>query len=153
MDSRAATTADLAKVFRNLADRMLAEYQRAGATRQEAKQLFRSAIDQGHAHALLVNDRPLAIISWSDAEEFPTTSFAAIEEFFDRRYLRFSKGHLTSIQTGLGRKEVHSHSWSLRDDTSKWFRLLGFDGPYERGDHKLYILPTKQDYVKPKSED
>lgn len=142
MEARAATRSDLAKVFRNLADRMAAEYKTAGRKNlAEAKQYFIERVDDGRAHALVDSGLVLAVIGWQFHDNAAYTSFAAVEGFFHPRFVRWFSRHLRTIQAGVGNLELRSMSYSAHPATQKWFLTLGFQEPRPEGKAMLYVLP------------
>ena len=142
MEARPATRADLAKVFRNLADRMSAEYKNAGFNQAQAKQLFTQSVDQGRAHALIHEDEVLAVIAWTIHEGAAHTSFAATEGFFQGRFMPWFGEHLGQIQLMAGGVDLVSTSWSELPSVPGWFKRLGFRDPFLNGKAMVYVLPA-----------
>lgn len=142
MEYRKATRSDLAKIYRDCSERMLIEYERAGFTRRQAKDEFTKWVDAGSAQTLLLNGEPLAIISWFAGDGIIQTAFAAKEEFFQRRTVRFCHSHIRKIQRDNGGLPLCSSSSSPHPRVPKWFKTLGFIvGPSEPPTTNYWLMP------------
>lgn len=142
MEARPAKRADLAKVFRNLADRMTAEYKTAGFSPTKAKQQFTTRVDEGQAHALVQDGEVLAVITWTIQDGAAHTSFAATEGFFQGRFMGWFGEHLRKIQDLAGGVELVSTSWSDLPAVPGWFKRLGYREPRPDGASMVYVLPA-----------
>ena len=144
--ARTATRSDLAKVFRNLSDRMLDEYEAAGLNQSQAKSAVRKLVDSRNAHALVHNDDVLAVIGWWADGKTAYTSFAAVERFFLPMHVKFTKRHIHSLQKELGGIALHSYSFSSDPRARKWFRVIGFREPMRTTQcDTVYVLPPQGD--------
>ena len=126
MKARTATVGDLESVFHDLSRRMAIEYIAAGKDTKAAYDNLMMNLREGRAHALLQNDKVVAIIAWHEADGATDTLFAAKEEFFNRNTVRFCRQHIRQIQALAGGLPVHSRSWLDRSDIVKWFRIIGY---------------------------
>lgn len=142
MEARAATRTDLAKIFRNLAVRMTAEYKKAGFSVIQAKQVFTANVTHGRAHALVEDGEVLAVIAWEVRDGAAHTSFAATEEFFQRRFMAWFGDHLRQVQFLVGGLELRSASYSDLPSVPGWFKRLGFRDPFLEGSSMVYVLPA-----------
>lgn len=140
MEYRKATIGDLAKVFRNNDDRLTAEYTAAGFNPRKVKDMFREWVNAGNAHALTHDGEPVAIIAWQVVEGYVCTSFAATPEFFDKKFVRFSRGHVRRIQVEQNNSPVVAVSYGEHSQLSRWFSLLGFQRGSTEGEATPYIL-------------
>lgn len=130
MQYRAATTGDLANVFRRNDKRMTDEYRAAGFNPRAVKDIFREAVLSGRAHTLLQDGDPLALIVWQESDGSLETGFAAKPEFFCRKYVRFCRGHIRRIQEENGNLSIIATSYAVHPHTKRWFAALGFEqGP------------------------
>ena len=143
MEHRAATRADLAKVFRDSAPRMRTEYENAGFHLREVKSMFTQLVDAGQGHALIEGGEPLAVITWSISEGAIHTSFAAKERFFSSRTVRFCLRHIRMIQAENGNLPVCSTSFSQVQSVPKWFKVLGFEPRVSDSSYVQYWLPEQ----------
>ncbi|KQY49255.1 hypothetical protein ASD46_25255 [Rhizobium sp. Root491] len=143
MEYRKATTSDLAKVFRNNEERLTAEYVAAGFNPRKVKDMFRGWVIAGDAHALTHEGEPIAIIAWQAVDGCVFTSFAAVPEFFDKKFVRFSRVHVRRIQVDHDNKPVVAVSYGTRSDLSRWFSLLGFERGITEGQATPYTLLPK----------
>lgn len=143
MHARAATTGDLAAVFRRLADRMAAEYASAGHSKSTVQDIFFQNLKEGRAHALLDNGDPVAIISWDEFDGIVNTSFAAAESFFNASTVRFCKRHIRHIQALCGNRPIQSRSWSDRAEVARWFRVIGFAAAENDAGATVFELPPQ----------
>jgi hypothetical protein len=105
---------------------MLDEYERAGFTRRQAKDEFTKWVDAGSAHTLLNDGEPVAIIAWFSGAGVIQTSFAAKEDFFTARTVRFCHRHIRKIQRDHGGLPLCASSSSAHPSVPKWFKTLGF---------------------------
>lgn len=142
MEARTATRSDLAKVFRHLADRMEAEYKNAGFNVDQAKQFLRVSVDAGRAHALVEQSKVLALITWDLRDGAAHTSFAATEEFFQGKFMKWFGDHLRQIQSLVGGVDLVSESWSTLESVPGWFKRLGYLDPIQKGGALFYVLPA-----------
>jgi hypothetical protein len=143
MDYRTATPGDLAKVFGRIAERMTREYKAAGGSEQSVKDALHMDLREGRAHTILENGEPVAIIAWHESDGAAFTTFAADESFFTASSVRFCKRHIRRIQALCGNLPISFHSWSQRDDVSKWFRIIGFEKEDARNGLNVFVLPPK----------
>ena len=141
MRARAATVGDLESVFRDLSKRMSDEYVAAGKDSKSAYDNLMMNLKEGRAHALVQDDRAVAIIAWHEHADAADTLFAAQEDFFNAATVRFCKRHIRHVQALAGNLPIHSRSWLDRPDVAKWFRVIGYvDRGRENGAH-LFELP------------
>lgn len=140
MHVKTAKRGDLAKVFREIAERMRAEYEIAGFELRAAKSIFTECVDAGQAHAIFENGQPVAIIAWRIEGDVIYTSFAAKENFFSGRTVRFCFQHIRNIQKDNGDLPVCSSSFSPHPAVPKWFRVLGFSPGQSSEKHTEYWL-------------
>jgi len=126
MKARTASVGDLESVFHDLSERMAAEYNAAGKDVKTAHDNFTMNLSEGRAHALIEGDRVVAIIAWQEADDATDTLFAAKEDFFNARSVRFCRKHIRQIQALSGDRPIHSRSWLDRPDVVKWFRIIGY---------------------------
>lgn len=96
---------------------------------------------EGRAHTILDNGEPVAIIAWHETESGASASFAADESFFSASSVRFCKRHIRRIQALCGNVPISFHSWSKRDDVTKWFRIIGFVKTETRNGLSVFVLP------------
>lgn len=142
MDYRAATKGDLAKVFRSNADRMTAEYERADYNAREVKDLFTNAIVHTRCHALTDQGQPLALVMWDQHNGAIYTAFAAKEEFFSPRYVRFCGKHVRHIQAQNGNLPLGATSFSDHERAPRWFKAIGFrEGVPTHGALVYWLMP------------
>lgn len=130
MRARAATLGDLEDVFRGLSKRMSDEYVAAGKDSKIAYDNLMMNLKEGRAHALVENDKTVAIIAWHENSDAANTLFAAQEDFFRAATIRFCKRHIRHIQALAGNLPIHSRSWLQGSDVARWFHLIGY---VERG--------------------
>ncbi|RVT80206.1 hypothetical protein EM858_04210 [Agrobacterium sp. CNPSo 2736] len=140
MEYRKATTGDLAKVFRNSDERLTAEYITAGYNPRKVKDMFREWVVAGDAHALTYGGNPVAIIAWQTLDGEVYTSFAATPEFFEKKFVRFSRRHIKQIQVVHGNKPIVAVSYGTHPQLVRWFSLLGFQRDITQGPATLYKL-------------
>ncbi len=67
MKARTATVGDLESVFHDLSRRMAIEYIAAGKDTKAAYDNLMMNLREGRAHALLQDDKVVAIIAWHEA--------------------------------------------------------------------------------------
>ncbi|TGV64004.1 hypothetical protein EN792_070305, partial [Mesorhizobium sp. M00.F.Ca.ET.149.01.1.1] len=94
MRARAATVGDLEDVFHGLSKRMSDDYVAAGKDRKSAYDNLMMNLKEGRAHALVQDDRTMAIIAWHENADAADTLFAAQEDFFNAATVRFCKRHI-----------------------------------------------------------
>ena len=126
MKARTASVGDLESVFHDLSERMAAEYIAAGKDVRSAYDNLTMNLREGRAHALIEDDKVVAIIAWQEADDGTDTLFAATEDFFNARSVRFCRKHIKQIQALSGDRPIHSRSWLDRPDVVKWFRIIGY---------------------------
>lgn len=126
MKARTATVGDLESVFHDLSPRINTEYIAAGKDNKAAYDNLMMNLREGRAHALVDNDKVVAIIAWQENNDAADTLFAAKEEFFSAKTVRFCKKHIRHIQALSGDLPVHSKSWLDRPDAIKWFKVIGY---------------------------
>lgn len=143
LEYRKATIGDLAKVFRNNDERLTAEYITAGFNPRKVKDMFREWVNAGDAHALTNEGKPVAIIAWQTVDGCVCTSFAATPEFFDKKFVRFSRGHVRRIQVDHDNSPVVAVSYGEHSQLSRWFSLLGFQRGTTEGQATPYTLLPK----------
>ncbi|HWK64408.1 MAG TPA: hypothetical protein VNS34_05685 [Rhizobiaceae bacterium] len=143
MDYRTATPRDLARVFSHIAERMSQEYKAAGKTKQSVQDGLLMDLREGRAHTILDNGEPVAIIAWRETDSHALASFAADESFFSASSVRFCKRHIRRIQALCGNLPISFHSWSKRDDVTKWFRIIGFAKAEARDGASVFTLPSE----------
>lgn len=143
MEVEAATICHVSELFERPADRMKVEYRNAGASVPEAKSYFLSLVSEQQAVAFKEGDRLLAVLGWDTSTGEVVTSFVAIEDYFDRRYVRFLREYVKIFQKERMGVAITSHSYSEDPRTPKWFSLLGFRMKSEDGVHRTYHLPAK----------
>jgi hypothetical protein len=141
MRARAATIGDLEDVFRGLSKRMSDEYVAAGKDIRSAYDNLMMNLKEGRAHALLQDDRAVAIIAWHEHSDAADTLFAAQEDFFSAATVRFCRKHIRHIQALAGNLPVHSRSWLNRADASRWFRVIGYVERGRQNGFTLFELP------------
>lgn len=144
MEARSATSKDLAKVFRNLAGRMVREYEVAGLTKRAAKDAFLKKLKAGRGDVIIDGDEPIAIIVWDEEDGKISTSFAAQERFFTGSIatIRFCRKHLSCIQQKYDDLPVRSYSWSKESSVKKWFEVLGFQEVVDGDVYRVFELPS-----------
>lgn len=144
MDYRTATPSDLADVFSHIAARMTSEYKAAGKSEQSVQDALLMDLREGRAHTILDNGKPVAIIAWHETDGAASTSFAADESFFSASSVRFCKRHIKRIQALCGNLPISFHSWSQRDDVTKWFRIIGFEKKEAGSGLIVFVLPRSE---------
>ncbi|UXN64420.1 hypothetical protein N8E89_00580 [Phyllobacterium sp. A18/5-2] len=127
MEARTATPQDLTQVFDHLADRLSREFATAGETENKARENLLMDLREGRGHALRDGNETLAVITWHEVGGIAYTSFAANEEFFTAKTVRFCKRHIRKIQQLCGNMPIRSVSRSDRPDVDRWFALIGFE--------------------------
>ena len=110
MEARTASPQDLSQVFDHLADRLSREYATAGETESKAKENLLMDLREGRGHALRDGNETLAVITWHEVGGIAYTSFAANEEFFTAKTVRFCKRHIKRIQQLCGNIPIRSVS-------------------------------------------
>ncbi|MCL7999252.1 hypothetical protein M8994_13450 [Brucella sp. 21LCYQ03] len=138
MKARTASVGDLESVFHDLSQRMATEYIAAGKDVKSAQDNFMMNLSEGRAHALIENEKVVAIIAWQEADNATDTLFAAKEDFFNARSVRFCRKHIRQIQALSGDRPIHSRSWLDRPDVVKWFRIIGYQEI--RGEHGAHVF-------------
>ncbi|MBZ9985754.1 hypothetical protein LB572_01445 [Mesorhizobium sp. BH1-1-5] len=141
MRARAATVGDLEDVFRGLSKRMSDEYVAAGKDSKSAYDNLMMNLKEGRAHALVQDDRTVAIIAWHEHADAADTLFAAHEDFFNAATVRFCKRHIRHVQALAGNLPVHSRSWLDRPDVAKWFQVIGYVDLGRENGATLFELP------------
>ncbi|PWK60307.1 hypothetical protein [Aminobacter sp. AP02] len=141
MRARTATIGDLEIVFHDLSKRMSEEYAAAGKDAKIAYDNLMMNLKEGRAHALVKDDRAVAIIAWHEHSDAAVTSFAAQEEFFTAATVRFCKRHLRQIQQLAGNLPIHSNGWFDRPEVTRWFRIIGYVQVGHRNGATLFELP------------
>lgn len=141
MDYRTATPRDLAQIFSHIADRMTEEYKAAGRSEQSVQDGLLMDLREGRAHTILDNGEAVAIIAWRETDDSALASFAADESFFSASSVRFCKRHIRRIQALCGNLPISFHSWSQRDDVSKWFRVIGFEKEEAGNGLSVFVFP------------
>lgn len=141
MRARAATVGDLEEVFHGLSKRMSDEYVAAGKDSRSAYDNLMMNLKEGRAHALVQDDKTVAIIAWHEHSDAADTLFAAQEDFFRAATVRFCKNHIRRIQALAGNLPVHSRSWLDRPDVAKWFRVIGYVDLGRQNGATLFELP------------
>lgn len=127
MKARTATVGDLESVFHDLSSRITTEYIAAGKDAKLAYDNLMMNLREGRAHALTEDDKVVAIIAWQEQDDGADTLFAAKEEFFSAKTVRFCKQHIRRIQALSGDLPIHSRSWLDRPDVVKWFKIIGYE--------------------------
>ncbi|RWA79286.1 hypothetical protein [Mesorhizobium sp.] len=141
MRARAATVGDLEDVFRGLSKRMSDEYLAAGKDSKAAYDNLMMNLKEGRAHALVQDDKAVAIIAWHEHGDAADTLFAAQEDFFSAATVRFCKRHIRHIQALAGNLPVHSRSWLHRPDVARWFQVIGYVERGQENGATLFELP------------
>ncbi|AZO32211.1 MULTISPECIES: hypothetical protein [Mesorhizobium] len=141
MRARAATVGDLEDVFRGLSKRMSDEYLAAGKDSKAAYDNLMMNLKEGRAHALVQDDKAVAIIAWHEHGDAADTLFAAQEDFFSAATVRFCKRHIRHIQALAGNLPVHSRSWLRGPDVARWFRVIGYVDRGRENGATLFELP------------
>jgi hypothetical protein len=144
MEARTATPQDLGRVFDHLADRISQEHARAGETNSKAQENLLMDLREGRGHALLDGDKTLAVITWHEEDGTAYTSFAAYEEFFSAKTVRFCKRHIQKIQQLCGNIPIRSVSWSKRPDVDRWFAVIGFEKVEQDENSVTFELPANR---------
>lgn len=144
MEARTATPKDLSHVFDHLADRLSQEYATAGETENKAKENLLMDLREGRGHALTDGNETLAVITWHDEGGIADTSFAANEEFFTAKTVRFCKRHIKKIQKLCGNVPIRSVSRSDRPDVDRWFALIGFEKVEQHENSATFELPSNR---------
>jgi hypothetical protein len=150
MHHRRATVNDLPRVFAHLADRLADEYHTFFRSQSEpdiskhdairkAKKVFRDAIRQGDADALIVDREPIAIVAWQVHEGEVNTSFASNEAFFSSRFVRPMARYVQSLQQRHHGAPLVASNWSGRNDIDRWFSLLGYKLHTELGPLRRFV--------------
>jgi hypothetical protein len=144
MEARTATPQDLSQVFDHLAVRLSQEYATAGETANKAKENLLMDLREGRGHALIDGNKTLAVITWHEDDGRAYTSFAADEEFFTAKTLRFCKRHIQKIQQLCGNIPIRSVSWSKRPDVDRWFAVIGFEKVKQDENSTTFELPANR---------
>jgi hypothetical protein len=144
MEARTATPQDLSHVFDRLADRLSQEHATAGETDSKAKENLLMDLREGRGHALMDGNEILAVITWHEEDGMAYTSFAAHEEFFSAKTVRFCKRHIHKIQQLCGNIPVRSVSWSKRPDVDRWFAVIGFEKVEQDENSATFELPANR---------
>ncbi len=142
MRARSATVGDLETVFRDLSKRMAAEYIAAGKDTKLAYDNLMMNLKEGRAHALLQDNDVVAIIAWRESDDITNTLFAARDEFFSAKTVRFCKNHIRKIQALSGNMPIRSRSWLDRPEITRWFQIIGYRESGNENGAKLYELPS-----------
>ncbi|AKO29878.1 MULTISPECIES: hypothetical protein [Brucella] len=145
MRARSATVGDLETVFCDLSKRMVAEYITAGKDAKLAYDDLMMNMKEGRAHALVQGDDVVAIISWRESDDATNTLFAAKDEFFSAKTVRFCKKHIRKIQALSGNMPIHSRIWLDRPEIIRWFQIIGYHENGNENGAKLYKLPPTSD--------
>ncbi|RWN38027.1 hypothetical protein [Mesorhizobium sp.] len=141
MRARAATVGDLEALFRDLSKRISDEYAAAGKDSKIAYDNLMMNLKEGRAHALVQDEKTVAIIAWHEHSDAADTLFAAQEDFFSAATVRFCKRHIRHIQALAGNLPIHSRSWLQRPDVAKWFRIIGYVERGQENGANLFELP------------
>ena len=141
MKSRAATVGDLEDVFRDLSKRMSDDYVAAGKDSKSAYDNLMMNLKEGRAHALVQDDKTVAIIAWHEDADAADTLFAAREDFFGAATVRFCRRHIRHVQALAGNLPIHSRSWLDRPDVTRWFRVIGYVEKGRQNGATLFELP------------
>ncbi|OYR19336.1 hypothetical protein [Brucella thiophenivorans] len=144
MKARTATVGDLESVFHDLSPRITTEYIAAGKNTKAAYDNLMMNLREGRAHALVQDDKVVAIIAWQESNDAADTLFAAKEEFFNAKTVRFCKKHIRHIQALSGDLPVHSRSWLDRPDAIKWFKVIGYKQKGQEDGAWLFELAAPQ---------
>jgi hypothetical protein len=120
---------------------MAQNYASAGETEGKAKEHLLMDLKEGRAHALVERGKTMAVITWHEDDEVAYTSFAADEEFFSARTVRFCKRHIRKIQQLCGNSPIRSVSQN-RPEVERWFAILGFSKVDQNGNGATYELPA-----------
>ena len=140
MKARPATVGDLEFVFRDLSKRMSEEYVAAGKDKQIAYDNLMMNLWEGRAHALLADDRHVAIIAWHEMGGHVETLFAAQDDFFNAATVRFCKRHIRQIQALAGNLPIRSRSWLDHPDVTRWFGIIDYAEIGREDGAQLYEL-------------
>ncbi|PDQ18729.1 hypothetical protein CN311_23090 [Mesorhizobium sanjuanii] len=143
MKARTATVGDLEDVFRDLSKRMSDEYVAAGKDPKIAYDNLMMNLKEGRAHALVQDDKTVAIIAWHEHSDAAVTLFAAREDFFSAATIRFCKRHIRQIQALAGNLPIHSTSWLQGPDVARWFGIIGYVEREPVGGASLFELPPE----------
>lgn len=142
MKARTASVGDLESVFHDLSERMATEYIASGKNVKSAYDKLTMNLREGRAHALIDDDKVVAIIAWQEGDDATDTLFAAKEDFFNARTVRFCRKHIKQIQALSGDRPIHSRSWLDRPEVVRWFRIIGYqEAGFEEGAHLFELLP------------
>jgi hypothetical protein len=144
MEARTATPQDLGHVFDHLADRLSREYATAGETENKAKENLLMDLREGRGQAWMDGNKTLAVITWHDEGGIAYTSFAANEEFFTAKTVRFCKRQIKRIQQLCGNIPIRSVSRSDRPDVDRWFALIGFEKVEQNENSATFELPASR---------
>ncbi|MDR7032947.1 hypothetical protein [Mesorhizobium sp. BE184] len=142
MEAKQASRYDLTKLFERPAKRMKVEYRNAGSSVAEARKYFLGLLNRQQVVAFREGERALAVLGWDDSDGVMDTSFVAVEEYFDVRYVRFLRRYVRQFQSERGGLEITSNSFSEDPRTPKWFKMLGFQLSTTDGVHRIYVLPA-----------
>ena len=144
MEARTATAQDLSQVFDHLAERISQEHATAGESDSKVKENLLMDLREGRGHALMDGNETLAVITWHEEDGTAYTSFAANEEFFSAKTVRFCKNHIQKIQQLCGNSPIRSVSWSKRPDVDRWFAVIGFEKVEQGENSATFELPAKR---------
>jgi hypothetical protein len=144
MEARTATPQDLSHVFDHLAERISQEHAKAGETGSKAHEKLLMYLREGRGHALLDGNKTLAVITWHEEGGIAYTSFAADEEFFSAKSVRFCKRHIQKIQQLCGNIPIRSISWSKHPDVDRWFAVIGFQKVEQDEKSSTFELPANR---------
>ena len=149
---RRSAAVDLHRIFDHVANRLSSEYLASeryqgdpNATFEDAlrkaKNGFRKAIKENRADTLLGKEgAPLAIVRWQIQQGEAHTGFAAPEAFFDAKYVRPMARYVRYLQKRLGNVFLVASNWSGREDTPRWFEVLGYEFLMHHGPARIFIL-------------
>lgn len=149
MKARTATVGDLESVFHDLSSRMTTDYIAAGNDVKRAYDNLMMNLREGRAHALTQDDKVVAIIAWQEHDNAADTLFAAKEEFFSAKTVRFCKQHIRRIQALSGDLPVHSRSWLDRPDVIRWFKVIGYEPRSKEDGALLFELAAPRNEIAP----
>lgn len=126
MRTRPATAGDLEAVFGDLSQRLADDYASTGVYPDAVRDAFVMNLKEGRGHALIEDEKPLAVITWHERDGIVHTLFAAQESFFTASTVRFCKAHIKRLQALEGNYPVQYRSGLARSEVVKWFRVIGF---------------------------
>lgn len=103
-----------------------------------------SSIVAGRADSLMLDARPIGILTFTPENDYHYTTALATERCFQPDCLRISKRYNQDLARRLG-TGIRAYSRSDHARTAAWFALLGFRLMGQDGDARIFVFEDSEE--------